>query len=442
MTFFLGQLNASSQRSRRHQQLSVSSAASSSSSSAAFSSRRPYDVGRQWDGLAVLGVNARTLRLGRRARDQLAAEAQCYSEAPRSRRAELLADLVRDVGANAPLSQSLNCCTSDDGALGRCDATSALYFALSVVLLGVGAFVTVFGFVNYSAVFGPRDRPMPEHVWLLGPIFVCSGLLVCCKAVLHMRRKKMLFQVLRLQNILNWELQHERRMDRNPSVLTLPPSYEVALGMPTTTPTTSCESPTTTLTIRGDINGLDDRDGGERVDDEEVYLAPPSYDEALRLLARLRKDDPTTDVDLDIGDVGGGCTLRLLDDLVSVGVDVGDDIIVFRNVKYTPLSEKSGADEPDNTEDLRFEAKPKQRVPWKAIGFAVVLFLGGTLLLVLGSLIVAGKIEEKYADRTWPLILVGALMFVPGAYHVRIAYLAFRGHRGYSFDDIPSYYDD
>ena len=48
----------------------------------------------------------------------------------------------------------------------------------------------------------------------------------------------------------------------------------------------------------------------------------------------------------------------------------------------------------------------------------------------------------QYGDRTWPLIIVGALMFIPGAYHVRIAYLAFRGRKGYSFDDIPSYYDD
>lgn len=30
-------------------------------------------------------------------------------------------------------------------------------------------------------------------------------------------------------------------------------------------------------------------------------------------------------------------------------------------------------------------------------------------------------------------------MFIPGAYHVRIAFLAFRGYEGFSFEDIPEF---
>jgi hypothetical protein len=30
-------------------------------------------------------------------------------------------------------------------------------------------------------------------------------------------------------------------------------------------------------------------------------------------------------------------------------------------------------------------------------------------------------------------------MFIPGAYHVRIAYYAFKGYEGYSYDDIPEF---
>jgi hypothetical protein len=30
-------------------------------------------------------------------------------------------------------------------------------------------------------------------------------------------------------------------------------------------------------------------------------------------------------------------------------------------------------------------------------------------------------------------------MFIPGAYHVRIAYYAFKGYIGYSFEDIPEF---
>ena len=30
-------------------------------------------------------------------------------------------------------------------------------------------------------------------------------------------------------------------------------------------------------------------------------------------------------------------------------------------------------------------------------------------------------------------------MFIPGAYHVRIAYYAYKGYDGYSYDDIPEF---
>lgn len=30
-------------------------------------------------------------------------------------------------------------------------------------------------------------------------------------------------------------------------------------------------------------------------------------------------------------------------------------------------------------------------------------------------------------------------MFIPGVYHVRIAFLAFRGYEGFSFEDIPEF---
>ena len=45
----------------------------------------------------------------------------------------------------------------------------------------------------------------------------------------------------------------------------------------------------------------------------------------------------------------------------------------------------------------------------------------------------------QYADRTWPLIILGIIMFVPGAYHLRIAYYAYRQYPGYSFDEIPEF---
>ena len=45
----------------------------------------------------------------------------------------------------------------------------------------------------------------------------------------------------------------------------------------------------------------------------------------------------------------------------------------------------------------------------------------------------------QYGDRTWPLIIIGLIMFIPGAYHVRIAFNAYRGYSGFSFEDIPEF---
>ena len=76
------------------------------------------------------------------------------------------------------------------------------------------------------------------------------------------------------------ELQNERRLHRNPSVLTLPPPYDVALAMPSAAVSGShCE------------DGLLSGTNGRAVVDEERDLLPPSYDEALRLLVRLKRDE-------------------------------------------------------------------------------------------------------------------------------------------------------
>jgi hypothetical protein len=35
------------------------------------------------------------------------------------------------------------------------------------------------------------------------------------------------------------------------------------------------------------------------------------------------------------------------------------------------------------------------------------------------------------------LLVLGSICFIPGFYHVRIAYLAWKGVEGYSLDSIP-----
>lgn len=44
-------------------------------------------------------------------------------------------------------------------------------------------------------------------------------------------------------------------------------------------------------------------------------------------------------------------------------------------------------------------------------------------------------------DRAIPVLIIGILVFLPGFYHLRIAYYASKGYRGYSYDDIPDFDD-
>ncbi|KAF5301030.1 hypothetical protein FQR65_LT09013 [Abscondita terminalis] len=90
----------------------------------------------------------------------------------------------------------------------------------------------------------------------------------------------------------------------------------------------------------------------------------------------------------------------------------------YENVDYIKLASSD-----NGFVDAQF-THPPPKVPWKAVTLATLLFIAGSSLLIIGSLIVSGKIDSKYADR---------------AYHVRIAYYAFRQVPGYSFDDIPEF---
>jgi len=88
-------------------------------------------------------------------------------------------------------------------------------------------------------------------------------------------------------------------------------------------------------------------------------------------------------------------------------------------------------------EQFQVKCRP---VPWKAIWYAIGLFVLGTAMLIAGCLIHTGHVDnEKYGDRLWPLIIFGALMFIPGSYHVYLAVNVFLGTPGYSFDDIPQF---
>ncbi|KAM6224593.1 transmembrane protein 230-like [Rhynchocyon petersi] len=99
-------------------------------------------------------------------------------------------------------------------------------------------------------------------------------------------------------------------------------------------------------------------------------------------------------------------------------------------VKYSRLSTDDGYI------DLQFKKSPP-KISYKAIALATVLFLIGAFLIIIGSLLLAGYISKVGADRAVPVLIIGILVFLPGFYHLRIAYYASKGYRGYSYDDIP-----
>ncbi|XP_075711457.1 transmembrane protein 230 [Rhinoderma darwinii] len=104
-------------------------------------------------------------------------------------------------------------------------------------------------------------------------------------------------------------------------------------------------------------------------------------------------------------------------------------------VKYSKL-----ADTDDGYIDLQFKRSPP-KIPYKAIALATFLFLIGTLLIVIGALLLTEHIGNAGKERGIPVLIIGVLVFLPGFYHLRIAYYASKGYRGYSYDDIPDFDD-
>lgn len=103
------------------------------------------------------------------------------------------------------------------------------------------------------------------------------------------------------------------------------------------------------------------------------------------------------------------------------------------NVRYHKLTKTD-----EGFVDLQFQ-KPQPRIPYKGIIFAASLFLCGTILIIIACLLFVGHINGNHSEGAWPLLMIGALVFIPGIYHVRIAYFAYRGYPGYAFDDIPDF---
>ena len=96
---------------------------------------------------------------------------------------------------------------------------------------------------------------------------------------------------------------------------------------------------------------------------------------------------------------------------------------------------KSTLYDDDGFHPEQFRQEIPSRTPWKAIALATFLFVGGSTALIVCLLSLAGHLTLPNEGPT-ALLAVGLLMFVPGFYHLRIAYYAYKEYPGYSFDDL------
>ncbi|CAG0880564.1 unnamed protein product [Darwinula stevensoni] len=153
-------------------------------------------------------------------------------------------------------------CCQESSAFAQCDCISYSYFLLTFVLLLVGIVVTVFSFMDQDIT----DYYSNGHIWLVaGPVFISTGAVVLIKTIIYLRRKKLL-QLLLTQRVLTREFQlHQTQQQlhiaRDPSCLTLPPSYECVVDISVVP-----------MGVHGGLTVID------------TSAPPPTYEEALALL--------------------------------------------------------------------------------------------------------------------------------------------------------------
>ncbi|XP_043280212.1 uncharacterized protein [Venturia canescens] len=105
---------------------------------------------------------------------------------------------------------------------GRCDCTSYSYLALSLVLFAIGTAITIF------AIGDVADRQVFSnlgHMWLVGPIFIGSGLMLAVKCILYLRRKSVIQMIFHQRLFL--ELAAAQGMSGSGAGMIGPPSYEI-----------------------------------------------------------------------------------------------------------------------------------------------------------------------------------------------------------------------
>lgn len=161
-------------------------------------------------------------------------------------------------------------------SLSSCNCASYCYFSLALVLFSLGTVLTILVLDDSEQMF-----PNLTHMWLIGPIFISSGLMFAVKTIMYLRRETMIAYLTRQHSLLR-EL---HLVAVEPGLLrglqqraaSLPPPYEAVA--------TGCDSPmchgSTTAAAFPLLMATTEED-------------PPSYEEALLLIRGGSGASPAT----------------------------------------------------------------------------------------------------------------------------------------------------
>lgn len=135
-----------------------------------------------------------------------------------------------------------------------CDCVTYSYFLISVFLFTLGSIISVFSFGTFDdTVFANLG-----HMWMVGPLCICSAIMIGIRNVLYLRRRRIIDMVIRQQievrtiaicycltvlfyfyvfqdirsqqgQLTDTQQQYSLPI-RTVSELTLPPSYEQLIG--------------------------------------------------------------------------------------------------------------------------------------------------------------------------------------------------------------------
>lgn len=109
--------------------------------------------------------------------------------------------------------------------------------------------------------------------------------------------------------------------------------------------------------------------------------------------------------------------------------------LLYLKKKYKRLSEEF---EDSGFSKYQFE-KSKIKIPYKSIALAIILFISGLAIFVISLVNVLLTGREGLNEASLVMFVLGSLMIIPGAYHVRIAYYAYRKVPGFDYNEIPDF---